>query len=77
MSTDADSKTVQEEEDATELQFPKGMHIGFSIDILHMGNKYPMQRGFFKNSAGNLLPALRFLDGLYNFCNFEIIFSLM
>ena len=26
MSVDADGKTIQEEEDATELQFPKGMH---------------------------------------------------
>ena len=26
MSTDADSKAVQEEEDATELQFPKGIY---------------------------------------------------
>ena len=36
-----------------------------------------MQRDFFKNSAGDLLPAIRFLDGLYNFCNFVIIFSSM
>ena len=31
-----------------------------------------MQRGFSKNGTGNLLPALRFLSGLYNFCNFVI-----
>ena len=36
-----------------------------------------MQRGFFTNSVGDLLPALGFLGGLYNFCNFVIIFSLM
>ena len=29
------------------------------------------------NSAGDLLPALGFLGGLYNFCNFVIIFSLI
>ena len=33
----------------------------------------PMQR-FFTKSAGDLLPALRFLGGLHNFCNFVIIF---
>ena len=27
--------------------------------------------------AGDLLPALRFLGGLHNFCNFVIIFYLM
>ena len=36
-----------------------------------------MQRGFFKNSVGDLLPALRFLGGLHNFCNFVVIFSLI
>ena len=30
----------------------------------------PAQRGFFKNRAGDLLPALRFLGGLCNFCNY-------
>ena len=29
----------------------------------------PMQSGF-RNNAGNLLPTRRFLDGLYNFCNY-------
>ena len=29
-------------------------------------------RGFSKNGVGELLPALRFLGGLYNFCNFVI-----
>ena len=33
------------------------------------------KQGFFKNSAGDLLPAPRFLGGLYNFCNFVIAFS--
>ena len=46
------------------------------MNILHTGNM-PMQRGFFTNSAGYLLPALGFLGGLYNFLNFVIIFSLM
>ena len=45
--------------------------------ILRVGNKSPVQRGFFTNSTGNLLPALGFLGGLYNVCNFVIIFSLM
>ena len=43
---------------------------GLSMDILHAGNKSPVQECFFKNSASDLLPALRFLGGLYNFCNF-------
>ena len=47
------------------------------MNILHVDNKLPVQRGFFANSAGDLLPALGFLGGLYNFCNFVIIFSLM
>ena len=34
-------------------------------------------RGFFKNSMGDLLPTLRILGRLYNFCNFVIIFSLI
>ena len=46
------------------------------MNIFHVGDKLPMQSGFFKNSACSLLPALRFLGGLYNFCNFVIIFSL-
>ena len=50
---------------------------GLSMNILHAGNRSPVQRGFFKNGAGNLLLALRFLDRLYNSGNFVIIFSLM
>ena len=50
---------------------------GLSMNILHAGDKSPIQRGFFTNSTGNLLPTLGFLGGLYNFCNFVIIFSLM
>ena len=45
---------------------------GLSMDILRGGYKLPVQRGFSKNGAGNLLPALRFLGRLYNFCNFVI-----
>ena len=37
----------------------------------------PCKAVFFKTSAGDLLTALRFLDELYNFCNFVVIFSLM
>ena len=47
---------------------------GLSTNILRTGNKSPVQRGFFKNRMGNLLPALRFLGGMYNFCNFVIFF---
>ena len=47
------------------------------MNILRAGDKSTLQRGFFANSADDLLPALGFRDGLYNFCNFLIIFSLM
>ena len=50
---------------------------GLSMNILHAGEKSPMQRGFLTNSAGDLFPALGFLGGLYNFYNFVIIFSLL
>ena len=46
------------------------------MNISHAGDKLPVQREFFTNSAGNLLTALEFLGGLCNFCNFVIIFSL-
>ena len=49
---------------------------GFSMNILCLGNESPVQRGFFTNSTGNLLPTLGFLGRLYNFCNFAITFSL-
>ena len=48
-----------------------------SMNILGVGDKLPVQRGFFKNSMVDLLLTLRFLGGLYHFCNFVIIFSLM
>ena len=47
------------------------------MNILLVGDKLPVQRDFFTNSAGDLLPTLGFLGGLYNFCNFVIIFFLM
>ena len=47
------------------------------MNILHAGVKLPVQKGVFKNYVGDLLPALTFLGGLYNFCDFAIIFSLM
>ena len=43
------------------------------MNILCAGDKLPVQRGFFKNGTDDLLPALRFLGGLYNFCNFVIM----
>ena len=45
--------------------------------IFCVGNKLPVHRGFLKNVMDDLLPILRFLGGLYNFCNFVIIVSLM
>ena len=45
-----------------------------SVNILWAGNKSPIKRGFFKNSAGNKLPALRFLGGLYNFVILKLDF---
>ena len=50
---------------------------GLSMNILHVGDKSPVQRGFFANSTGDLLPALEFLGGLYNLWDFVIIFSLI
>ena len=47
---------------------------GLSMNIVRVGDKSPVQRPFFKNSVGDLLPALRFLSGLNNFV---IIFSLL
>ena len=47
------------------------------MNILHAGDKSPVQRGFFTNSKGDLLPVLELLGGLHNFCNFVIKFSLM
>ena len=46
----------------------------FNEYFAHAGTKLSAQVGFFKNSPGNLLQALRFLGRLYNFCNFIIIF---
>ena len=51
--------------------------IGRPMNILRMGYKSTVQRGFFTKSTSDLLPALGFLGELYNFCNFVIIFSLM
>ena len=41
------------------------------LSVLQRGDKSPMQKDFFKN-MGDLLPTLRFLGRLYNFCNFVI-----
>ena len=54
-----------------------GMNADLSMNILCEGDNSPVHRGFFTNSTGDLLPALGFLGGLHNFCNFVIIFSLM
>ena len=51
--------------------------LGLSMNILLSGDKLPLEIGFFTNGGGDLLPILGFLGGLYNFCNFVIIFSLM
>ena len=51
-------------------------HSGLSMNILRAANKLPMQKSFFKKSTDDLLPALSFRGGLYNFYNFVIIFSL-
>ena len=48
-----------------------------SMIVLCAGEKSPMQKGFFKNNMDHLLPALRCLGGLYNFCYFVNILSLM
>ena len=48
-----------------------------SINILRAGDKLPMRRCFFTNSTGDLLAAIGLPGGLYNFCDFVIIFSLM
>ena len=40
------------------------------MNILHAGDKSPMERGFSKNGVDNLLPALR--SRHYNFSNFVI-----
>ena len=47
------------------------------MNILCAGDKSPVQRDFFTNSAGDLLPALGFQGGLHNSCNFVIIFCLI
>ena len=52
-----------------------------SMNSLHPCAKYkyksPVQRGFFKNNAGNLLRTPEFLGELNNFFNLVIIFFLM
>ena len=48
-----------------------------SMNILCAGDKSPVPEPFLKNSAGDLLPTLRFLGKLYNFCNYVIILPLM
>ena len=45
---------------------------GLSTNILHAGDKSLVQSSFYKNGTGDLLPALRSLGRLYNFCNFGL-----
>ena len=52
------------------LKSYKIMVTGLSKNTFCMGNKSLVQRGFFKISVSDLLPALRFLSKLYNICNF-------
>ena len=47
------------------------------MNIFRADDKLPVQRGFFTDSARDLLPILDFLGGLNNFCNLVIMFSLM
>ena len=53
------------------------LYTGISINILHSGNKSPMQRGFFKIAWVIYCPPVRFLDELYNLHYFVIMFSLI
>ena len=62
-------KKYEEFQDCDESEL-KHDDTGLSMNILHAGDKSPAQRGFFKNSTGDLLPALRFLGRLCNFCNY-------
>ena len=47
------------------------------MNIFRAGDKLPVQRGFFTDSARDLLPVLDFLGELNIFCNLVIMFSLM
>ena len=42
---------------------------GLSMNILHAGDKSPVQQGFFTNTVGYLLRALEVLGRLDNFYN--------
>ena len=68
-------KLGKPQEEISKASLP--VNVGHSMNILCAGDKSPVQRGFFKNGAGDLLPAARFLGGLYNFYHFIIIFSLL
>ena len=71
-----DQRLASIEEEITQINLKKSSP-GLWMNILRAGNKLPVQRVYFTNSAGNLLPALEFLGRLCNFCNLVIIFSLM
>ena len=69
--------TLRHKRASSFLQCDTSESASLSMNILCIGNKLPVQKCFFKNRVGDSLSALRFLGGLYNFCNFVIIFSLM
>ena len=49
--------------------------LSLSMNIVGPGDKLPVQRGFFKNSMGNLLPVLRILGGLHNFAVMQLCYD--
>ena len=60
------------------IDFPLFRHAtSLLLNILNTDNKSPVQMSFLKKSSGELLPTLRFLGRLYNFCTSVIMFSLM
>ena len=60
------------------IDFPLFRHAtSLLLNILNTDNKSPVQMSFLKKSSGKLLPTLRFLGRLYNFCTSVIMFSLM
>ena len=60
------------------IKFPLFRHAtSLSLNILNTDNKSPLQMSFLKKISGELLPTLKFLGRLYNFCTSVIIFSLM
>ena len=65
--------TIVLNQTSEKLDNTQSAYTGLSMNIWRAGDKSPVQRGFLINNVDDLLPALRFLSGLYNFCNFVII----